>query len=365
MKRAGQLLVGLMGLCLVVPVAASAAGADTPKADAPPDKAKAEKTKADKRPAILEKTVPTDVADLKAMQTQVNKVLKKIMPATVGIVVETKMGRRLAISSGSGVIINEEGYVLTAGHVSGDPDKPCWVILPDGKRVRGKTLGRDEGIDSGLVKILEKRKWPHVEMGDSKKLKTGQWCIAVGHPGGFNPNRTPPVRLGRILYANRRLIQTDCTLVGGDSGGPLFDLEGKVIGIHSRIGEDVKANIHVPVETYRETWDRLVKGEEWDTSAWGSLTRARRNPAYLGVIFDREATDELKVGEVYKDQPAEKGGVKVGDVLRTIDGKALSSRTSLQEFLAKKKPGDEVTLEVERAGKTVKLKVKLGKRPSE
>src|SRR5207248_6192434 len=129
---------------------------------------------------------------------------------------------------------------------------------------------------SGLIKITENgKKWPFAEMSDSAKLKKGQWCLSLGHPGGFRRGRAPVVRLGRVLKFDTTLIQTDCTLVGGDSGGPLFDMEGKVIGIHSRIGGAITANVHVPADTYTETWDRLVKGEALGGGAFARATDAR------------------------------------------------------------------------------------------
>src|SRR5262249_56787918 len=106
-----------------------------------------------------------------------------------------------------------------------------------------------------MIKIPETGQYPHVEMGDSKSLQKGQWVVSLGQPGGFVPGRSPVLRLGRVINSTDSLIQTDCTLVGGDSGGPLFDLDGKVIGIHSRIGERISFNIHVPVATYRDEWD--------------------------------------------------------------------------------------------------------------
>src|SRR5262249_36407529 len=133
----------------------------------------------------------------------------------------------------------------------------------DGKRVKGKTLGQNVGIDSGMIKIVEEGTYPFVDMGTSGDLKKGQWVISCGHPGGYKQGRTPVVRLGRVLDSTNMIIRTDCTLVGGDSGGPLFDMNGKVIGIHSRIGPTLQSNIHVPVDTYRETMDRLVAGESW------------------------------------------------------------------------------------------------------
>jgi serine protease Do len=299
--------------------------------------------------AVLEKLEPENAADLKAIQAQVRKVLEKTMPATVGI--------RSGNSSGSGVIISKDGYVLTAGHVSAQPNRDVTVILPDGKTLKAKTLGGDHGIDSGLIKISEEKDYPFVEMGKSGDLKQGQWCIAAGHPGGFRKDRTPPVRLGRILVANDRLIQTDCTVVGGDSGGPLFDLEGKVIGIHSRIGGQITANIHVPIDAYRNGWDRMVKAE-----VWGGRGN-NQNSVFLGVRLDTDAKG-CKVAEVVDGSPALKAGLKANDVIAKIDGKAIENLDELSRFLRKKKPGDEVTVEVKRGEETVNLKVKLAKRDS-
>src|SRR6185295_19283905 len=116
------------------------------------------------------------------------------------------------------------------------------LTFPDGKQVKGKALGANTGTDSGLIKITDEGKYPYCEMGNSADLKKDQWCVAIGHPGGLKPNRTPPVRLGRInglpgkAEADKVVwVTTECTLVGGDSGGPLFDMNGRVIGIHSRI----------------------------------------------------------------------------------------------------------------------------------
>jgi serine protease Do len=295
---------------------------------------------------VLSKPAPASVAELKVIQDRVKEVLKKVVPATVGI--------RIGGAAGSGVIIDAEGHVLTAGHVSGAPNRDCVLILPDGRQVKGKTLGRNPGIDSGLIQITAKGPWKFVEMGDSGNLKRGQWCLAVGHPGGFKKGRTPVVRLGRVLLSTKGLIQTDCTLVGGDSGGPLFDMDGKVIGIHSRIGPSITANIHVPVNTYRETWARLVKSETVGDSA--------PSPAFIGVRFARDS-DSLEVIEVYPDTPARKAGVKAGDVIVSVGGQKVADRDALAAFMRKKKPGDEISLEVRRDGKPQTFQLTLGARP--
>jgi len=209
-------------------------------------------------PDVFKKPTPADVEELRAIEKHVQKVVEKVMPAVVNL----KVGQ----GQGSGVIISEKGLILTAGHVSGTPNKDATVVFPNGKSLKGKTLGQNTGIDSGMVKIVVEGKYPFLEMGKSSELKVGQWVVAIGHPGGFRPNRPPVVRLGRILYLDniKGIIQTDCALVGGDSGGPLFDMQGRVIGIHSRIGGSAMTeNIHVPIDTYRQHFARLEKGDAW------------------------------------------------------------------------------------------------------
>ena len=306
-------------------------------------------------PAAIEKVAPENVADLKVIQNQVKKVLEKVIPCTVGV--------QLGGSSGSGVIINSDGFVLTAGHVSGKPGQDCILIFADGKKVKGKTLGQNKGIDSGMIKIVEPNKddkdgkWPFVEMGNSADLKKGQWVIATGHPGGFKPGRTPVVRVGRVLEATKDVIRTDCTLVGGDSGGPLFDMNGKVVGIHSRIGGTLQNNFHVPVDTYRVTWDRLAKSE-----SWGGFLSGRDNEPYLGIQLDVDNKKACKITGITENSPASKAGLKAGDIIAKFDGRPLGEADDLTIVLRNKKPGDEVNLEVKRGDETVTLKLTLGKR---
>lgn len=338
----------VLGLAVLASVAAAPATHDPVKAAAPA--------------AILDKKDPDGLADLKAMQDRVKSVLKKVMPATVGVL--------LGPGAGSGVIVTDDGIVLTAGHVSGKPDQNCTLVFPDGTRVKGKTLGYNKRMDSGMIKITDKvpphiavdGKFPTAPRGDSSKLKRGQWLLAVGHPGGYRNGRTPPVRLGRVLKSEGSLIQTDCALVGGDSGGPLFDLDGNVIGIHSRISWSLNSNIHVPVNAYKDDWERLAKGEEW--GGYFDFLSRPANQGYLGVVFDPEAED-LKITEVTKDSPAAKAGLKAGDVIVKIGDTKFEARKDLMEFMRKKKIGDEVTVHLLRDDKPMKFTLKLGKRPSE
>jgi serine protease Do len=294
--------------------------------------------------AALDKPAPEGVADLKAIQEQVKQVLEKVIPCTVNI--------RDGAGQGSGVIVSEEGYVLTAGHVSREANRDVTVTLKDGRRLKAKTCGANHHIDSGLVKIVESKPaggWPHVEMGKSGELKKGDWVITTGHPGGFQPDRTPVVRLGKVLLATADLIRTDCTIVGGDSGGPLFDMTGRVVGIHSRIAMSLTANIHVPVDTYRATWERLTKGEVWGNG-------------YLGFNPTDPKAKSCRVEDVTKDSPAAKAGLQVDDVVVSFNGKKVGSVDELRQAVADAPVNVEVPMGVERGDELIELKVKLSTR---
>jgi serine protease Do len=241
------------------------------------------------------------------------------------------------------------------------------VIFHDGKEVKGKTLGYNKNIDSGMVKIVDEGKWPFVEMGKSADLKKGQWVICTGHPGGFKTGRPPVVRLGRVLDVDADEIRTDCTLVGGDSGGPLFDLEGKVVGIHSRIGEApkgspsadaLKQNIHVPIDTYTETFTRLADGE-----SWGSLRfTSRATRPWLGLTVDVDNKKECKVLAVVDKGPSSKAGIKPGDTILKFDGRPLGDSDDLDIVLKRKKPDEVVELEIKRGDETLMMKLTIGKK---
>ncbi|MFT5526083.1 MAG: serine protease Do [Pirellulaceae bacterium] len=289
---------------------------------------------------------PLDLAQVKKFQAHIQKLVSsKLLPATVNV--------QVGAAQGSGVIISEDGYVLTAAHVGSKPNRDVTFVFPDGRRVSGKTLGLNRTIDAGLMKITQGGKYPFVEMGDSKLVKPGDWCLSTGHPGGLEPGRPPVLRVGRVLSSDENVIVSDCTLIGGDSGGPLFDIDGKVIGINSRIGSSLDSNMHVPVLTYKDTWDRLAKGE-----AWGHLPGA--NP-YIGVQGS-EDSDVARVGVVFPGTPADKAGLEAGDIIEKFDGKVVADFPALVEFVKEHQPGDSVDLVVKRGEETMKLKMVIGKR---
>jgi serine protease Do len=303
-------------------------------------------------------TSPETVEELKALQERVKKVVEQVTPSTVGLLV--------GMGAGSGVIVSEDGLVLTAAHVIGSkPGTDVRVVLPDGTLVKGKTLGVHPKIDSGMVRITDKPpksaawpgasdgKWPAAEIGKSEELKKGQWVVALGHPGGPKRERRPPVRVGRFDRYNKSdsSLRSDCTLVGGDSGGPLFDLTGKVVGIHSRIGIFLEYNMHVPTESYREEWDKLASGK-----VIGKPTTVE-----LGLTLDDEA-EAATVKTVKEEGPAAAAGVMPGDVITKFHGERVHTADDLMQMLPGFAPGDAVSVEIQRGDEVVTLKIKLARR---
>jgi serine protease Do len=321
---------------------AGATYADTPGAGTQPATVRGP----DVPSAALGTSTPRTVADLLAIQQTVESVAKKVRVCTVAL--------QIGHAQGSGVIISNDGYILTAGHVVQKPGQHVIVTLADGRQLSGKTLGANTGIDSGLVKITEPGDWPHVEMGHSGDLTPGQFCLAMGHPNGYRRDRPPVLRLGRVIESSSRVIYTDCTLVAGDSGGPLFDLAGRVVGIHSRIGDATFANLHVPVDTFRLSWERLAAGDVWGAPL-------PPGSPMLGV-YTEDAPGGCLVHGLVKDSPAEKAGLHPGDMILRFDGHSVDGVDTLTEQIGKHKAGDTVTVELRRGEEILQFNVTLAKR---
>ncbi|QEL20059.1 S1C family serine protease [Limnoglobus roseus] len=329
-------------------------------------------------------TAPDTVEEVKALQDTVKDLVEKVTPATVALILgevdPSKPGPQ-SVGAGSGVIVSADGLVLTAAHVVEPPvfgfgvpgqrrerDRKPPVLrlrLPGNIEVKGKILGTNARLDSGMVKIDEpvpegatwpgakEGKWPFVEIGDSTKVHKGQWVVSLGHPGGPKPDRRAPVRLGQIVEAGdgAKILRSDCTLVGGDSGGPLFDLTGKLVGIHSRIGEKLDDNIHVAAKAYQDEWKRLVRGD----------VIGRDATAVMGVILSREKSKQPRIDDFPPDSPAEKAGLKKGDLIVKLNGQAVPTSEDFDDMMAQLRPNDVATVEVQRGDETLEAKVTLAR----
>ena len=288
------------------------------------------------------------VGDLKKVEAEVQDLVAKTLPCTVCIVAAGGGG------SGSGVTVSEDGLVLTAAHVIAAAGADLFVIFPDGRKVKAKSLGSNRQRDAGMVQITEPGTYPFVKIGKSEDLKSNDWCVSLGHAGGFQADRTPPVRLGRVL-ANDRFVVTDCTIIAGDSGGPLFDLEGQVIGIHSNIGESLWQNQHVPVDVFTEGWDRMKRGE-----SWGGSQQVDPRQVIIGVQLSPQQNDDgVVLGGITSNSPAEKAGLETGDVITKINGKAMKSPADIIAVVKGKRPGDKLQVNVLRGDEKKDFELRL------
>ncbi|MEP4047870.1 MAG: trypsin-like peptidase domain-containing protein [Luteolibacter sp.] len=295
------------------------------------------------------------LGDLVKLENKVSNVAEKTMPATVALVSDRNG------SSGSGVIVSEDGLILTAAHVV-QGMKEVDVYFADGKKWLGKVLGANYSKDVAMVQMVESGPWPHVELGESKPLEAGDWVVALGHSAGFDPARTPPVRFGRVMSDGPgNYFTTDCTLIGGDSGGPLFDLDGKLVGINSSIGESWKNNNHAGVDGFKQDWEKLIAGETWGTLQMNPLANQERPVLGIGMGTLPRGIRGVLVDKVEPNAPAAAAGVRVGDVIKTVDGEVVRDGSELLEVIVKREAGDVVELGILRGDDILQIKVELMK----
>ncbi len=294
--------------------------------------------------------------ELQKLDRQIVDMSKRAQPATVCLVSMDGRG------SGSGVVVSEDGLILTAAHVTSSMPNGVIVIFPDGTRKAGEILGADYDRDASMVQITDEGKYPFVLTGQSNGLQRNQWTVALGHSGGFDPTRKPPVRLGRVL-ANTDFVVTDTAVVGGDSGGPLFDVEGRVIGIHSNIGMTLSENRHVPIQVYLSQWEKLKEGKT-SGRRFNSNPQPVQSPdrPMLGVKLGAGEGGVL-VTEVVPNSPAEKAGLKGGDLIIKVNGKEVSEPDGLIRLVGEFKAGDEISFVfrrngAEKSGKATLIKLK-------
>ena len=293
---------------------------------------------------LFEGGVPESLDQLRDMEVRFQKLTEQLMPATVNI----QMGG----SQGSGVVVTNDGYILTAAHVIGNPNQRARIVFPDGRRFQAKTLGVNSGrIDSGMLKIInpKNKSFPYVQLGISETLKLGQWVMAIGHPGGLDKSRGLVTRIGRIVSKGENVIRTDCTLVGGDSGGPLFDMNGQLIGIHSRIGRRLSDNFHVPVDQYSDNWDKLADG----------LILNGRPTLGFDVVGQSNVTKSIK-----EKSPAAKAGLKAGDAIIRIEDKDVADKEQMIAAISDLKllPNQKIIIRVKREDEEQDLDFVVGKR---
>lgn len=305
------------------------------------------------RLSINEKKAPGGREDLEKIQGHLKAALPRAREATVCI--------QLGQGSGSGVVISEDGLILTAAHVTAGVDKEFDILFEDGKKVKAVSLGLNSETDAAMAQIVDEGKYPFVEVDRKDETELGDWVFSLGHSGGFDEGRGAVVRLGRVVrIVNEHTWQSDCNLIGGDSGGPLFDLKGRLIGIHSRVGDKLPENMHVPMEEFLRSWDAMEKGEFLGEGPFAK--KPEKGKGFLGLLAEAHDGEGLKVKKVGRESPAEEAGIEEGDILLSFDGEALDSRDELKELLKEKAPDDKVVFEMLKDGEQETLTLRLGNR---
>ena len=289
-----------------------------------------------------------DREQLKLLEGQVEQVATQAVTATV----EVEVGN----SIGSGVIVSPEGLVLTAAHVVGGQQRPVTVVLADGRRLKGHSLGAHHTIDAGMIQIDDVPKdLPFAPVVTSDEIHVGEWVVATGQPGGLLEDRSAPVRLGRVLAQGGEWVCTDCTLVGGDSGGPLFNIRGEVLAINMSIGPAAVHNFHVPVAKIRPYWEKMLAGKVWGR---GLNDESLDQRVVLGIA-GRQVDGRFVVTQVFPGYPAARAGIAVGDVIESIEKEEIESVSELNELILSKEPGDRIQVGVARGDEQLELRVRL------
>lgn len=293
-----------------------------------------------------------DIETLLSIQGNVQKLLPQVRPALVAI--QTGGG------TASGVIISPTGLILTAAHVVGKPGRDIRVVLEDGSTTTAKSLGLDQATDAALAQLKDRGKpWPSVNLSrEVVKAQPGEWCFALGHPGGFDKARGAVLRVGKIIKQTANSLHSDCVLMGGDSGGPLFNLAGEVIGIHSQIWEGRDQNVHVSMAPFLRSWDAMQASQVikvWGVGAGG----------YLGVATRMTDEVELEVADVIDGSPAHQAGVRVGDVILELNGDTMTDQQQFTAAIKAKAAGDTVKLKLRSEAKERHVPVTLTQRPKE
>ena len=274
---------------------------------------------------------------------------------------------------GTGVIVTENGYILSNEHVTGSKYSKCYVTLENGNHYDGTVVWSDSNIDLSIIKI-EANNLKYVTLADSDSIKIGETVYAIGNPIGFEFRRT--VTSGIISAKNRTikleeeenssymtdLIQTDATINPGNSGGPLIYPNGQVIGINTvkitsaeGIGFAIPINIVKPIiESYKNTGD-------FQEAKIGIYAYDTEVIPYLKTGTSTSFQEGIYVTEVTKKGPAETAGVKEGDIITQIDSVELETMNDLREYIYTKKPNEEVTLKINRGKIKRDIIVKLGK----
>ena len=298
--------------------------------------------------------------------TDVSALYERVSPGVVSVETratqQTPLGTQRGLGTGSGFVLDRQGHILTNEHVVENADS-VRVRFAQGAPVTARVVGSDQSTDLALLKIdAAGRDLTPLVLGSSKALKVGQPAIAIGSPFRLEGTLTTGVisALGRSIGAPNgfqidSVVQTDAAINPGNSGGPLLDAAGRVVGVNAQIASQTGANdgvgFAIPIDTAKQILPQLKTGKEIERP-------------YVGVsTADTDGGTGALVAGVVAGGPADDGGLRVGDRIVSVGGRAISEPADVASAVVARKPGDEVRIRVRRGGSERTLTVKLGTRP--
>ena len=333
----------------------------------------------DQTPNVSDNTAIRLAANSEEKTEDITETLEKVTKCVVGIskiknkgdsILETTATEDLKL--GTGIIISENGYIITNWHLAGNKYSSCYVTMEDGTVYNGNTIWADSDLDLAIVKISANN-LKYLQLGDSDNIKIGETVYAIGNPIGIEFQRT--VTKGIISGLNRTikieeeknssymegLIQTDASINQGNSGGPLINTKGEVIGINSAKIETAEGiGFAVPINIIKPVVESLANGGEFEEAYLGIFAYDKEVIKYLNndVTFN----EGIYVVKIAKDGPAAKTNLKTGDVITKIDGNSINRMSELRTYIYRKKPGEKITLTISRNSKELPIEVTLSKK---
>lgn len=311
--------------------------------------------------------------------TKIEDMLEQTTKSVCGISKLTSAGGSILSNAteeelglGTGIVISEDGYILSNTHVTGERYSTCYVTIEDGETYTGNVVWSDTDLDLSITKI-KAQDLTYANLGNSKEVKVGQTVYAIGNPIGFEFRKT--ITSGIISAINRtikieennknsymsNLLQTDATINPGNSGGPLITAEGQVIGINSvKIISAEGIGFAIPINVIKPVIERFKKNNNFEE-------------AYIGIsVYDGEVAQYLNlknvllsgiyVSEITIGGPASNTELQVGDIIESIDEVKLNTINDLREYIFTKSPGDIITLKITRGKIKKEISINLGKK---
>ena len=323
----------------------------------------------------IERTMQT-IEEVEKNNKTVTEMIAEVNDSVVGISKVKNSGSSIfsdenitSLGLGTGLIVGENGYILTNAHVSGEKYSKCYVTLASGKTYDGSVIWSNTDIDMAIVKINQKN-LQTATLGDSDDIRVGETVYAIGNPIGYEFQRT--VTSGIISAVNRTikfeeeeeesymedLIQTDATINPGNSGGPLVNSNGQVIGINGvKITSAEGISFAIPINSVKAVIDSFNTNEKFDEASLGVFAFDKNVLGYINENL--KFSEGIYIARVNINSAASEAGLKQGDIILTIDGNKLERMCDLRCYIYTKKPGDTVTLRIQRNNKEMEILASL------